>query len=545
MQTLQDKLDSMTVVGDLYEVVDADEKKIRCYACGHRCLLKDGARGICKVRYNEGGTLRVPSGYVGALQMDPIEKKPFNHVTPGAQVLSFGMMGCDFHCGYCFTPDTQIVTNQGVVEIGRLFEQGERITRPDGAEVSFPEALHAVAGSGQLRSVSKVFKHPYSGPLTVIKPYYLPALRCTPEHRVYATDDPTQPPQKIQAQHLTEKHFLVIPRQYGFPEMEQVVEAGGVLSANASHSFEMSRTVSEANYATIETDDFYLIRLRSLETEPYSGSVYNLEVEEKHNYLANFMLVSNCQNWEISQHGRDADAGRDPLIISPQELVATAKSRGATALASTYNEPLITSEWAVSVCKVARQAGLQTTYISNGNGTPEVLAYLRPYLDAYKIDLKTMQDKRYRQLGGVLQNVLDMIKMVKQTGLWTEVVTLIVPGFNDSNEELWDAARYIASVSPDIPWHVTAFHPDYRMTDPPSTTVDTLIRAAEIGSEAGLRYVYAGNIPGRVGEWEHTYCPNCHEVVVRRHGFQVLENRLAATHGLCPKCNTPVPGVWS
>src|SRR5450432_2187210 len=189
MQTLQDRLDDMTVVGDLYEVVNADEKKIRCYACGHRCLLKDGARGICKVRYNEGGTLRVPYGYVGALQMDPIEKKPFNHVLPGAQVLSFGMMGCDFHCGY-------------------------------------------------------------------------------------------------------------------------------------------------------------------------------------------------CQNWDISQHGRDPDSGRDPLIVSAEELVATAKARGATALASTYNEPLITSEWAVSVFKAARQAGLHTLYISNGNGTPEVLAYLRPWLDA-------------------------------------------------------------------------------------------------------------------------------------------------------------------
>src|SRR5260221_14622708 len=110
------------------------------------------------------------------------------------------------------------------------------------------------------------------------------------------------------------------------------------------------------------------------------------------------MWVSNCQKWGIRQLGRNAEAGRDPLVITPEELVATAKSRGATALASTYNEPLITSEWAVSVFKVARQAGLRTTYISNGNGTPEVLAYVQPWLDAYKIDLKTMQDKRYRQL---------------------------------------------------------------------------------------------------------------------------------------------------
>jgi pyruvate formate lyase activating enzyme len=349
---LQDYLDTMTVAGDLYEVVDAAEKKIRCYACGHRCLIKDGGRGVCKVRYNEGGKLRVPHGYVGALQIDPIEKKPFNHVDPGSQVISFGMLGCDLHCGF-------------------------------------------------------------------------------------------------------------------------------------------------------------------------------------------------CQNHEISQHGRDKNAGRDPYVVSAQELVATAKVRGVHGFASTYNEPLITSEWAVTIFKLARQAGMKTMFISNGNGTVEVIKYLRPHLDAYKIDLKTMQDKRYRELGGVLNNVLDTIKLVNESGLWTEIVTLIIPGFNDSNEELWDAARFIASISPDIPWHVTAFHPDYKMMDPPPTTVDTLIRAAEIGSEAGLRYVYAGNIPGRVGEWEDTYCPNCGMSVIRRHGFRVLENKLATTNGHCPKCNTHIPGVWA
>src|SRR5579859_7855236 len=352
MPTLQDRLDAMSVQGELYEVVDESEKKVRCYACGHRCLIKNGGRGVCKVRYNEEGVLRVPSGYVGALQVDPIEKKPFNHVDPGAIALSFGMLGCDLHCSY-------------------------------------------------------------------------------------------------------------------------------------------------------------------------------------------------CQNWDISQHGRDDNAGRDPMVVSPAELVRLAQSRGARAVASTYNEPLITSEWAVTVFKAVKQAGLRALYISNGNGTPEVISYLRPWLDAYKIDLKTMQDKQYRRLGGVLQNILDTIKLVKESGLWLEVVTLVIPGFNDSNDELWDAARFLASVSPDIPWHVTAFHPDYKMTDPPRTTVDTLIRAAEIGAEAGLRYVYAGNIPGMVGEWEHTYCPTCHDTLIRRYGFHIIENRLLATHGACPKCGTQIPGVWS
>lgn len=351
MVTLQDRLDAMTVQGDLFEVIDRADKKIRCYACGHRCVIRDGGRGVCKVRYNDGGALRVPHGYVGALQVDPIEKKPFNHIMPGTLALSFGMLGCDLHCSY-------------------------------------------------------------------------------------------------------------------------------------------------------------------------------------------------CQNWDISQHGRDQDAGRDPLIISAQQLIANGRARGARAVASTYNEPLITSEWAVNVFKQARQAGMRTLYISNGNGTKEVIDYLRPHLDGYKIDLKSMRDKTYRQLGAVLQSILDTIRWVHEAGLWLEIVTLVIPGFNDSTEELWDAARYIASVSRDIPWHVTAFHPDYRMTDPPATAAEQLIRAAEIGAEAGLNYVYAGNLPGHVSEWEHTYCPSCRTAVVKRFGYHVIENKLIGTDGACPHCKTKIPGIW-
>jgi len=254
---------------------------------------------------------------------------------------------------------------------------------------------------------------------------------------------------------------------------------------------------------------------------------------------------SYCQNWEISQTLRDEAAGRDYIPTSAEELVALARRYGARAVASTYNEPLITSEWAVEVFKKARDAGLMTLYISNGNGTPEVIKYLTPWLDGYKIDLKTMNDRHYRrELGGVLQNVLDTIRLVYEAGIWLEVLTLVVPGFNDSNDELWEAASYIRSVSPDIPWHVTAFHPDYKMTDTPPTSVETLRRAAEIGVEAGLRYVYAGNLPGAVGPWEDTLCPGCNTPVVRRVGYRVRENLLAETNGVCPRCGTTVPGRW-
>jgi pyruvate formate lyase activating enzyme len=255
---------------------------------------------------------------------------------------------------------------------------------------------------------------------------------------------------------------------------------------------------------------------------------------------------SFCQNWLTSQTLRDPAAGipvESLLEITPEKMVNLARRSGAAAIVSSYNEPLITSEWAVAIFKQAREAGLLCAYVSNGNATPEVLQYLRPYLDAYKVDLKTMQDKQYRQLGGVLQHVLDTIKMAYDLGLWVEVVTLVIPGFNDSPEELWEAARFLVSVSPDIPWHVTAFHPDYKMTDPPPTSARTLLQAAEIGQEAGLHFVYAGNLPGRVGSLEDTRCPQCGETLVARRGYIVTDYRLTA-EGNCPRCGTHIPGIW-
>ncbi len=352
MATLADRLDALTVEGELSQRLP--DGAVRCVACGHRCLIRPDKRGICRVRFNAEGRLRVPWGYVAALQCDPTEKKPFYHLLPGSDTLTFGMLGCDFHCDY-------------------------------------------------------------------------------------------------------------------------------------------------------------------------------------------------CQNWVTSQALRDPaceGSGAAIRLVTPGELVGHARQMGAGVIASSYNEPLITAEWAVAIFKEAITAGLKCAFVSNGNATPEVLDYLRPYLSAYKVDLKTMQDRQYRRLGGVLAHVLDTIRRAHDLGLWVEVVTLVVPGFNDSNEELMDAARYLASVSPDIPWHVTAFHPDYRMTDPDPTPARTLVRAAEIGQEAGLRFVYAGNLPGHVGEYEDTRCAACGRVLIERIGFAVVGYHLTADGG-CPGCGKALPGIWA
>jgi len=172
-----------------------------------------------------------------------------------------------------------------------------------------------------------------------------------------------------------------------------------------------------------------------------------------------------------------------------------------------------------------------------------VLAYLRPWVDLFKVDLKSFDDRNYRELGGRLQPILDSILQIHEMGFWLEVVTLIVPGFNDSRAELEALTGFLAGISADIPWHVSAFHPDYKMTGPRATTAEMLEHAVSIGRAAGLRYVYAGNLPGRVGGLEDTRCPGCGAVLVERYGFEVIQNRITA-NGTCPHCQLAIPGFW-
>jgi pyruvate formate lyase activating enzyme len=349
VKTLAEQLAERTRESKLFEVIDG--YRLRCLACGHRCNIGAGFAGVCKVRFNRGGKLYAPYGYVNTVQCDPLEKKPFFHVSPGGLALSFGMLGCDLHCGY-------------------------------------------------------------------------------------------------------------------------------------------------------------------------------------------------CQNWVTSQALRNVRASLDFTPASPEEIVNAAVLRRAGAVISTYNEPLITAEWAVDIFCRARKEGLLTGFVSNGNATPEVLRYLRPWLDLYKVDLKSFSNSRYRELGGRLGPILDSIQLIYEMGFWLEIVTLIVPGFNDSDQEIESIARFIAGVSPGIPWHVTAFHQDYKMSSPENTPARSLVRAAQIGRNAGLQFVYAGNLPGAVGSWEDTCCPACQTTLIRRRGFRVLEDRVSAS-GTCPQCSLKIPGIWT
>jgi pyruvate formate lyase activating enzyme len=231
-------------------------------------------------------------------------------------------------------------------------------------------------------------------------------------------------------------------------------------------------------------------------------------------------------------------------VVEPETLVDEAIRLQAPVLASTYNEPLITSEWAVAVFRAAAARGILGAYVSNGNGTEEVLDYITPWVAAYKIDLKAFRDRTYRSLGGTLRAVQATIESVVRRGIWLEVVTLVVPRLNDSLDELREIAQFLRAVSPDIPWHLTAFHPDYRMTDRPTTAARALLDAASMARAEGMNYVYVGNLPGMAGEFESTRCPGCSTLLVPRDGYRVGRVAIDARGG-CPACGRPVPGLFA
>ncbi len=247
-----------------------------------------------------------------------------------------------------------------------------------------------------------------------------------------------------------------------------------------------------------------------------------------------------CQNWELSGTGGNSSS---PLETTPEDLVREARARGLGTLVSTYNEPLITAEWAAGIFTAAKAGGLRTAFVSNGYATREAAAFLRPCLDFWKVDLKSFNAGRYQAVcGGELEKVKTGIETIATAGFWVEAVTLLIPGFNDSEEETVEMAAYLAGLSRDIPWHLTAFHPHHRMTATPPTPPATLMRAREIAMKKGLRYVYCGTIPNQSGGLEDTRCPACTAKVVERTGFTVTANRLGR-EGKCA-CGQLIPGLW-
>lgn len=249
----------------------------------------------------------------------------------------------------------------------------------------------------------------------------------------------------------------------------------------------------------------------------------------------------HCQNHEISQlpHDRENISGER---VSGAEIVSMALKYKCASISYTYTEPTIFFEYAYDTAKLAHKEGLKNNFVTNGYMTAEALDMIAPYLDGANVDLKSFSEEFYKTVcGAKLKPVLENIKKMKDLGIWVEVTTLIIPTLNDSEEEWRGIARFILSVSPEIPWHVSAFYPTYRMLDKPRTSAEIIRQAREIGLEEGLRYVYSGNIPGEEGE--NTSCYHCNKVLIRRWGYEIAEN--SVTKGQCPHCGTPLDGVWN
>jgi pyruvate formate lyase activating enzyme len=248
-----------------------------------------------------------------------------------------------------------------------------------------------------------------------------------------------------------------------------------------------------------------------------------------------------CQNHEISQ--MPLDQGRiEGSTILPTKIVSLAKEYGCHSISYTYTEPTIYFEYAYEIAAMARKEGVKNIFVTNGYMTEEVIRTIQPYLDAANVDLKSSQEKFYKEVcGAKLNPILENLRLMKQMGIWVEITTLVIPTLNDSDKEFEEIAQFIFSLGPEVPWHISAFYPTYRMLNLPRTPASLLHRAREIGMKAGLKYVYCGNIPGEDGE--DTFCPNCGQKVIKRVGFQIIKNEVIK--GECSRCRTRIDGVWN
>jgi len=246
-----------------------------------------------------------------------------------------------------------------------------------------------------------------------------------------------------------------------------------------------------------------------------------------------------CQNWQISQLTAEDTPDHGGYTLKPEDLVKEAKRNNCKSIAYTYTEPTIFFEYAYDTAKLAKKENIYNVFVTNGFMTEEALRTIKPYLDACNVDLKFFNDETYKKVcQGSLRPVLDSIKLMKKLGIWTEITTLIVPGLNDSQAELKAIAEFIVSVDKEIPWHISGFRPNYKYLNTAPTTLDALKRAQKIGQEAGLRYVYLGNVTEDV----ETVCYNCGKLLVKRSGYFIENNSIK--DGKCPKCETKISGVW-
>jgi pyruvate formate lyase activating enzyme len=503
-----------------------DDGRVQCDVCPRACKLRDGQRGLCFVRGAESGRIKLFSyGRSSGFCVDPIEKKPLNHFLPGTSVLSFGTAGCNLACKFCFPPDTLVATTDGMRPIAELFEScEEKIPQPDG-KIGLPTSLTVWTRAAIAARVSKVFKHPYSGDLLSLKAACCPAVSLTPNHKVFAAhrSDLTDV-RLLEAESLSSAHYLLIPKR------------------KAGIGDQQLRPESERT-SWRDAGEYFLVPLLSVQRLSYAGEVYNLEVDDPdHSYLAPFLAVSNCQNWDMSK-SREMDTLADSA--SPEDLAIAAARLGCASIAFTYNDPVVFMEYAMDAAQACRARGIRSVAVTAGYMCAEPRVEFYRHMDSANVDLKGFTERFYYKVcGGSLAPVLETLEYLKhETNVWFEITTLIIPGENDSDEELDQLTQWIgAKLGPDVPIHFTAFHPDWKMLDRPQTPPATLRRARRIALANGLHYVYTGNVHDVEGG--STYCPQCGSRVIERDWYELGAWLLTDT-GACTNCGTQVPGIFA
>jgi pyruvate formate lyase activating enzyme len=495
-----------------------DDGRVQCDVCPRACKLRDGQRGLCFVRGAEEGQIKLFTyGRSSGFCVDPIEKKPLNHFLPGTSVLSFGTAGCNLACKFCFPADTLVATTYGMRRIADLFADCEERFFTDHGTIGVPGSLAVWTREAVQARVAKVFVHRYAGDLLSLKPAGCPAIPLTPNHRVFAAHlSNTNEIRLVEAQKLSADHYLVIPKNHAIPSERTDWRDGGA---------------------------HFLVPLRSSDRMSYEGDVYNLEVDDPdHSYLAPCIAVSNCQNWDMSK-SREMDTLADSA--SPEDLAQAANRLGCASVAFTYNDPVVFMEYAIDTAQACCEVGVRSVAVTAGYMCAEPRAEFYRHMDAANVDLKGFTERFYYKVcGGELGSVLETLEYLKrETKVWFEITTLLIPGENDSDAELDQMSQWIADkLGPDVPLHFTAFHPDWKMLDKPPTPPATLTRARNIALANGLHFVYTGNVHDREGG--STYCAGCGTRVIERDWYQLGDWKLTGS-GTCKNCGNQIPGVFA
>ncbi|MBU4369155.1 AmmeMemoRadiSam system radical SAM enzyme [Patescibacteria group bacterium] len=786
---------------------------VKCEVCSHNCIIAPDKKGLCGVRENKNGELfSLVYGKAIAINLDPIEKKPFFHFLPGTYSLSVATMGCNFSCLHCFTPSTIIITERGVDTIASIFESGVNGKLKTGNTLLKDIPNHkTITHSGKLSKVLRASEHYYNGNLIKIKPFYSPAIKCTPEHKLFVSTNPISGKiQKIKARKLTNQHYLVMPKKYNFPSSNIIIDLKEILkdrisifkkrtkitpkiiekimtmlengytsrqigqtfnfhptyirhlhaklrklgkndlstlffgqnvlmengdfikfkeerkpfiprfikldkkfarllgyycaegcvrkNKNRPNTFNVTFTFgahekkqikevekvlyeifrvrpyienrrtgvaivltkasaallfktlcgdgarnkkvpdiinsaskeivhaflsayvdgdgciltdvisintvsknlalgiywlwlkmgflpryyewqpisqkkieervvnqstlyyvklgtekfkkqflspnkkikvsekSKQNIRFVENKSYYFIPIFEISREEYSGPVYNLEIKGDHSYLANFIAVGNCQNYDISQGPKENKqiSGED---LSPSDIVKLAIKHKVPSISYTYTEPSIFIEYALETMKLAKKQRIKNTWVTNGYLTEKALKTIAHYLNAANVDLKFFDNDMYKKVcNAQLQPVLNTLKLIKKLKIWLEVTTLVIPGYTNINNQLEKIAEFIKKeLGSETPWHVSRFYPCYKMSDVSPTSSELIHQAVKIGQKAGLKYVYAGNLPNDDGE--NTYCPKCQTLIIQRTGYDIKKSD---KDGLCPKCGEKI-----